>query len=246
MKVFDFHTHNDSALLPDINLSLQRNVESFLCLGDVFAFGKTPDAGEISKINDMTFEHIKSDPAHRFGACFINPCNDCASCIEEMRFRVLQQNFKAIKFEVNLICTDPAMEPLMREIARLKVPVVHHCWRKTSNRFAGESFPEDIVELARRNPNVNVVMAHIPSCGYQGVAQIAGVKNLYCDTSGGTPEGSILEYAIELLGAERILYGSDIPYRNIASQQGRVLACLKNQRQKELIFYKNAERLLGL
>ena len=244
--IFDFHTHNFKDSLAETSASLERNADAFLCLGDVFAFGANPAPDEISKINDQIQDFISSDRKHRFGACFINPCNDLDSCIREMRFRVLEEGAKAIKFEVNLPCSDPAMTPLMREIARLKVPVVHHCWRKTVGRCPGESFPEDVVILAKRNPDVNIVMAHISSCGYQGVAQIAGVKNIFTDTSGGLPEGSILEYALDVLGPERILYGSDIPCRDAASQKGRVLGAVRSARARELIFHKNAERLLGL
>lgn len=244
--IFDFHTHNFQKNLEGTTASLQRNADAFLCLGDVFAFGAEPDADEIHKINDQIHAYISCDPQHRYGACFINPCNSLESCVEEMRFRVRHQGFRAVKFEVNLCCSDPGMSPVMREIARLKVPVVHHCWRKTIGRCPGESFPEDIVVLAQRNPDVDIVMAHISSCGYQGVAQIAGISNIYTDTSGGLPEGSILEYALELLGPERILFGSDIPCRDAASQKGRVLGCVQGSRARELIFRKNAERLLGL
>ena len=244
--IFDFHTHNFRKTVPETVIALENTADSFLCLGDVFAFGADPSAEEIHKINDDVLEYTSCDPAHRFAACFINPCNSVDSCIREMRFRVLEQGFKAIKFEVNLPCSDPAMTPLMREIARLKVPVVHHCWRKSTDRCPGESFPEDVVVLAKRNPDVNIVMAHISSCGYLGVAQIAPLKNVYTDTSGGVPEGSILEYALALLGPERILYGSDVPCRSAASQLGRVLGCVKSPRARDLILHKNAERLLGL
>lgn len=244
--IFDFHTHNFKKGLEGTTASLKRNADAFLCLGDVFAFGMKPDAQEIHLINDQIREYTLCEPFRRYAACFINPCNSIDSCVEEMRFRVLEQGFKAVKFEVNMICSDPRMGPVMDEIARLKVPVVHHCWRKTVGRCEAESFPEDIVSLARRHPEVNIVMAHISSCGYQGVAQIADTGNIYTDTSGGLPEGSVLEYALKLLGPERILYGSDVPCRDAASQTGRVLGCVTNARARELIFHKNAERLLGL
>lgn len=244
--IFDFHTHNAGPVSTETADSIMRYADKFMTLGDVFACGKTPDADGIRQINDMSYEFVNRDPANRYAACFINPCNSTEACIEEMRFRILKQGFRAVKLEINLICTDPAMTPLLQEIAQLKVPLVQHCWRKTTARYAGESFPEDIAVMAARHSNVNIVMAHLSNCGYQGIAQVAGLKNIYCDTSGGLPEGSVLEYALGKLGAERILFGSDIAYRNTASQLGRVLGCVTNPAKRELILHKNAERLLGL
>ena len=244
--IFDFHTHNEGPVSQPIADTLMRQSDGFMTLGDVFAFGKNPDADSVRKINDMSYQYAGADPGRRYAACYINPANDLESCIEEMRLRIVKQGFRAVKFEVDLICTDPAMPPIMQEVARLKVPAVHHCWRKTTRRYPGESFPEDIASLAARHPDVKIVMAHLSNCGYQGIAQAARLPNIYVDTSGGLPEGSVLEYALSILGAERILFGSDIPYRNPASQLGRVLGCLRSRKQRELVLHENAERLLGL
>jgi predicted TIM-barrel fold metal-dependent hydrolase len=65
--------------------------------------------------------------------------------------------------------------------------------------------------FARRFPNVRVIMAHLTGCGVRGVLAARDCDNLLVDTSGAAPEAGIVAYAVEKLGVERVLYGSDAP-----------------------------------
>ena len=73
-------------------------------------------------------------------------------------------------------------------------------------------------------------------------------ENYYLDVSGyGIFRHGMLRHAIDAFGAERILYGSDYPTCNPAMYIGGVLLdSLISDSEKELIFAKNAKRLLGL
>lgn len=80
--------------------------------------------------------------------------------------------------------------------------------------------PEHTALFARRNPDVKVIMAHLNGCGHRGVIAVKALPNVWVDTSGAYPMDGILEYAVEHLGAERVLYGSDIPIRENRSGEG--------------------------
>jgi predicted TIM-barrel fold metal-dependent hydrolase len=59
------------------------------------------------------------------------------------------------------------------------------------------------------------------------------------------PERGIVEKAVEVLGAERVYYGSDAPGRNYAAQLAKVRYADISDRDKALILGGNAARLLG-
>ena len=89
-------------------------------------------------------------------------------------------------------------------------------------------------------------MAHLTGCGFRGVLEARGIDNLWVDTSGGSPEAWIVEHAVSNLGSKRVLYGSDLPIRNLPAAIGQVSGSPISSGDKENIFYQNAAKLLKL
>jgi hypothetical protein len=72
-------------------------------------------------------------------------------------------------------------------------------------------------------------------------------QNVCFDTSGGQPITGVIEGAVRLLGAERVLYGSDAYYpdgRDYSSQRACIEAARIPARAKEKILGLNALRVL--
>ena len=88
-------------------------------------------------------------------------------------------------------------------------------------------------------------MAHLIGCGYRGVLAVKDLPNVWVDTSGGYPEGGIIEYAVEHLGPDRILFGSDLLIRECSVKIGAVTGAAIPASAKIAILYDNAARLLG-
>lgn len=73
----------------------------------------------------------------------------------------------------------------------------------------------DVREIRRRYPNVVLVIAHLGRCytephAREGLPQFADDKGLYFDTSA-VLNPAVLRIALEALGPERLLYGTDNP-----------------------------------
>jgi uncharacterized protein len=69
---------------------------------------------------------------------------------------------------------------------------------------------------------------------------------LFCDVRGFDPERGPVEMGVEILGAERILFGSDAPGGSYAARLAWVQCTDISAREKGLILGRNAVRLLNL
>ena len=124
--------------------------------------------------------------------------------------------------------------------------VVHHSWYQSVRANAEESTPADMADLAGRFPDVFIQMAHLGGARVRGVLDIRPHANVTIDTSGSQPMGELIEYAVGMLGADRIVYGSDVPGRDFCAQLGRVWGARLSETDRRKILYRNAERLLRL
>ena len=87
-------------------------------------------------------------------------------------------------------------------------------------------------------------------CGHSGgdweigLRAIRPRRNVYADLGGGDPTAGFTEMAVRELGAERVLYGSDVGGRGFASQLAKVFGAEISESAKRLVLGENLERLL--
>jgi predicted TIM-barrel fold metal-dependent hydrolase len=218
-------------------------VEKCWNLGDVLRHGANPNQDQITEINDLTIQTLKEFPDDLLGFCFLNPSHDVDFMKKEIDRCFELDGFIGVKLEISLNCRDRRLDPVMQALREKKGILVHHSWYLSKKTQPEASEPADIANLAERHPDVRIVMAHLTGCGVRGVQDVKKRENVFIDTSGAQPEYGFVEYAVGEIGAERILYGSDIPGRDFSSQLGRVLGADISEDAKELILLKNAERL---
>lgn len=101
-----------------------------------------------------------------------------------------------------------------------------------------------ILPYADKYPDVTFIMAHLG--GEAHVRAIAGAKhgNVYVDTSGiNSSKNAVVEYAVEQVGSERILFGTDSYAAGF--QRGRIDYALISDEDKANILRNNALRLFA-
>ena len=245
--IIDIHTHvpgksglGVEAILAEAG---RLGVSQLVSLG-TWPLGGTQE--QLAAANNETMRLSRENPDVLTGFCFLNPNHDESFVLAEIRRCVEDGNLKGIKLEVERNARDKRLDPILDACAQLGIPLLHHAWYKTVGKVLDESSPVDIAHLAARHPKTTIIMAHLTACGIRGVLDIESHANVYIDTSGSQPFAGIVEYAVKTLGAERILFGSDIPGRDFSCQLGRVLGAGIGQRERELILGLNARRLLGL
>ena len=255
MRAIDIHTHpvffgkgcTRAAADRFAALGLAQGVRRMVSLGDVLVFGARPNESQVRKINDQTLKLMRWRPDYYIGFCALNPRLGERAVRKEVDRCVGGLGFRGLKLEISNNAREACMKPVMRAAEKWGVPVLQHTWSMTNIRQRHmHSDPEDTALLARRHPNVEVIMAHLTGCGYRGVLEAKGIDNLVVDTSGGFPESGILDYALEHLGADHIVYGSDLPIRESGVTLQRTLASAMSPAEREKVLYGNARRLLKL
>ena len=99
-----------------------------------------------------------------------------------------------------------------------------------------------MLSFADRYPDMNLIIAHLGSKAYVDAVANAKHGNIYTDTSGGaSSRNNILEYAVNRVGSEKILFGTDT--YSFAFQFGRIALSDLSRQDKENILWKNAMRL---
>ena len=254
MRIIDIHTHSvfftkgftKAAIDKLAKYSKSLGIEKMVNLGDVLVHGPTPNAAQCKSINDTTKQVMKWQPNFIIGFCCLNP-NLGEKVMRKELDRCLELGFKGIKLEITNNSRDAVMKPLMKIAEEANIPVLQHTWdTKGQAMRKSHSDSSDTCLLAHRFPNVKVIMAHLFGIGSRGILEAKGLSNLWVDTSSCLPFDGLVETAVDLLGEDRILYGSDIPIRELGQCIGRVTGADISTNAKKKILYTNAKNLLGL
>lgn len=252
--MIDIHTHpvflGAGAKPAEIDVLMRRarryGIEQMVALGDVLRYGRLPSAKQVRVLNDEVAAVVARAPKFWVGFCALNPLLGELAVRCEVERCVGRMGFRGLKLEISCNARSSAMRPVMLAAREFGVPVLQHSWSQTNIRQrAYHSDPEDTCELARRWPDVRVIMAHLTGCGYRGIRAARGLDNLWIDTSGGAPEAGLVEYAVEELGADRVLYGSDLPIRDLPVAIGRITGAAISATAKRAILCDNARRVLA-
>lgn len=253
MRIFDIHTHptfegtrtDRESLLEVVTYAKSLGVEGMVVLGDVLLHGRTPTAQQVREINDKTIELVTWFPDYFVGFCFLNPLLGPTFVQEETERCIAENGFRGIKLEICNNARDDVMEPVMAQARRLDVVVLQHSADQTIiQQREYHTDPADTAWLGRHNPENRIIMAHLTACGKRGVMEIADVPNVWIDTSAYLPVAGLVEFAVQKLGAHRVLYGSDLLIRDLPSQIGRILAADISEADKQKILFSNASALL--
>lgn len=252
--IIDAHVHIGQWMRPyssqngnaveELIRSAQNNNISRLCVSSLGERGYTsyPSAEEFISANTHILELMRVFPGEILGFCYVNPRHPDASLTELDRC-IIDSGMVGIKLWVACKASDRLVNPISEKAIELGVPILQHAWYKTTGNLSDESTPADVAELAQRFPDVTIIMAHMHGAGYRGILDIAPYPNILVDTSGGDPESTVVEFAVRELGAERIVFGSDVPGRSFGIQLGKVLGADISDAAKALILYGNMERI---
>lgn len=127
---------------------------------------------------------------------------------------------------------------ILKEAEKLSLPVNFHFGEK-----------EVVENIARQCPDLNIILAH-PGDFFDEYGAIARLKlvsehpNLYMDISGsGLFRWGMLRYAVDTCGADRLLFGTDMPVCSAGMNLYGALSEHLTKDEFKLIFSENFRRL---
>lgn len=250
--IIDVHIHNlpgtDRRNLPIIRAECRRNGVG-LCL--LASLGKDrwahyPAKKEVSQGNRTARSLAENSRELLRWYAYINPQN--SNWREEMD-KCAAQGAVGIKLWVSLKdkCGKLAnTEKVLQHAAFLKRPVLMHVFNRTDESLPGEITLPEFMELARRHPQTRMIAAHVGNNWPAETGLFCRLPNVWVDICGGYPIKGQVEALVREIGADRILFGSDLMGRSQASQLAKIMLADIPAAQKNLILYRNAVSLFGL
>jgi predicted TIM-barrel fold metal-dependent hydrolase len=203
-----------------------------------------PTPEHLRSDNDAVLKAIEVGKGRILGYVYLNP-NHLEFSLRELDRCVRDGPMVGVKLWVAKRCSDPALDPIVKRAAELQAPIYQHTWMKVGGNDPGESSPLDVMELARRHPGVQLMCGHSGGDWERGIRAIRSNPNVLLEIAGSDPCSGFVEMAVRELGADRIVYGSDVGGRSYASQLAKVHAAAVSEEAKAAALGGNLRRLLG-
>lgn len=192
--------------------------------------------------NEMVLEAIRAFPNRFKGYVVLSP-HFSEDMPEELNFR-FSQGFMGIKLhpDTHMYPLDGPRYRYAYEFAnKIKCPVLIHTW--------GERDVRSFIEVAKSYPDAIFIMGHsggdIKSMLLAG-GLVSAVNNVYLDLTGSAMYNGIIEYYVDKVGSEKVLFGTDFPFIDPRPAIGWVKGSNISEEDKANILYRNAERILSL
>ena len=250
-EIWDVHTHliGIPGDTPEARLGALLECADRMGISRVCLFmgmrerGFDPSPEEFREDNDEALRALERYPDRAFGFVYLNPKHTQAS-LDEINRCVRDGPMVGVKLLAAQHCNEPTLDPIIERATELKAPVLQHTWLKITGNLPGESTPMELAELAARHPKATLICGHSGGDWERGLRAIRPHPHVYADLSGGDPTAGFTETAVRELGAERVLFGSDVGGRGFASQLGKVFGADIPDSAKRLILSENLKRLL--
>jgi uncharacterized protein len=214
---------------------------------------KTPDL--IRRSNDYVLESMQRYPDRLRGLACVNPEHPGAVAEAE---RCLKAGLKglgelALYTASDGVSFEDRMAPLAALAGAHQVPLLLHTNEPVGHFYPGKAkLPFwDLYDLIKDFPGTTFILAHWGGglWWYQMMKkEVAEVlRNTYYDTAASPflyrPE--IYRQAIQMIGVEKILYGSDYPLLGLKRYEKELEQAGVNQEEQAAVLGGNARRLLG-
>lgn len=242
--IIDFHAHIWGGRYEEDKKEIIKACQIYN-ISKVFVTGlysQYPDEIEIEELNREVEKFINEYPDLIGGLCYINPSNK--NSLEVLKKGIEEQNMEGMKLWIATYCDDPAVFPLVEQCIDYNVPVLIHSFHKAVQQLPNESVSTHVANLAMLYPELKIVMAHLGANAYHSIKVIQGYPNVWVDISGSLFRRDEIDYVKEHIGANRIVFGSDLPGASYLINLGQVEEAELTQQEKESIYYKNALAIL--
>ena len=242
-KVIDFHGHvgrwDYVGLVDDSRLMIRAMDDvgiDLACLFNIFH----PDG---VRANDQTAAFVALRPDRFIGFAYVSPMMP-NSMVPELERALDRLGFYAIKlyspytpYEYN----HPIWDPVYQVAQDREIVVIAHTGSNGEPKYLGKA--------AQRFPNAKFVAAHAGNeepFRTQAMDVARSYENFFLETCSTYRTPGVIEELVEKVGADRVLYGSDMPLMDPRSQIGKIITADISNDDKLMILGKNAKKILNI
>lgn len=221
LRLIDCHSHLEKGdYYREVrNVPLSSSPQDFVRLSEKYPYPQfivTPGTNKedrYSQANEDVLLAVNENHSTFFGCLLrINPnyAEELEYAEKAIAHETCVLGYKVVSSASEVPINDPKIFPIVESAIRWGVPVLFHCgrWKKMSS-------PSLLADLADRYPDGEFVMGHMGGASlelaWEGLRVAGDHENVLMDTSS-CFFYKVINVAVEQLGAERILFGSDYPY----------------------------------
>ncbi len=197
--------------------------------------------------NQQAADAIAKFPDRIAGYCTVNPNYPESEMLDELEKCVLRNHFKGIKIHPathDYSVHGTGYRPMWAFAHEHTLPVLVHTWG--GDPKCGPLLFESI---GKEWPGAHILLGH-SGASLQGIREsiqaAQNAPNLYLDLTKSFMHRGLLEEMVTRVGAERVLFGTDLPFLDCRSQVGYVAGARISDSDKRSIFGGNAAALFKL
>lgn len=216
-----------------------------VCVSMGMNFVTHPTPGQLRQQNDDVLSALAGHHDRAFGLCYASGEHPLES-VREIDRCIRDGPMVGVKLWVARRASAFSLDPIVARASVYRAPILQHTWFKTDGtQQADESTPADLAALAIRNPRASLICGHAGGTWEGGIRAVRDRENVVIEIAGSDPTTGFVAMAVRELGAERVVFGSDVGGRSFASQLAKVLGADISEAARRLILAGNLKRLLG-
>ena len=186
--------------------------------------------------NNVTYEAVKRYPGRVYGMAYAHP-GYASAAVAEIERCVKELGFVGVKLYYDYFMDDPVYAPIIEKCIELDIPILQHSmhFMDAPNKIRQPLATDGVhmANAAKRYPEATFVMGHFTVAEWQySLNAIVDCPNVYTDMSGSVYDRPQMEMAVEMLGADRILFGTD---NSPSSCVGKILGARISDEDKKTI-----------
>ena len=243
--IFDVHAHFGRSTVAPLNDTYEEGVLKTMNALGVNGICMSADAalnGNTEYGNGLVFDATKKHPDRLFGYVAATPYYSQTKDFEEYF-----KNPNMLGIKIHALCQETEIDDERYSEAydfanKNKLPVLFHTWNDYE--------VEKVAAVAKKYPDAPMIIGHSAVTEY--TSKLVVIKacrendNVYADTAISTTYDGAVEWIVDKVGSDKILYGSDLPFFDARQGFGRVAMSRLSDGDKEKIFGLNAKRIFKL
>lgn len=194
------------------------------------------------KGNREIIDVIKSYPNRFYGYITINPYYGYEDMLSQ-----INKNKNLLGIKIHAAChktniDDDRYADAYEFADKNNLAILIHTWSSEN--------VNSVAQIAKKYKNAKLILAHSLFTDYRAkISAIEAIKrfeNIYADTARSSTYDGALEWVVNRIGTDRILYGSDLTFCDSRHQLGRIVLSKLTSNQKERILGLNAKELFSI